>query len=130
MTPDAADWIYRHVLTTAYRRSVGAEGRGKDDELQLGFAAVRTCPCQFGPCGRCALGRHDHCSHHNWRPPASPLAHILTRRGGALTPVWPTGKACAWRCPCGCLPPEPLPAVEPEPVVEQLELFALAGGAR
>ncbi len=143
MTAAAADWVYAEVLTPAYRRAVSAEGRGQDED-QLGTAAVRICPCQWGPCGRCeVLGRHDQCttkvgfagqppvSSYGWLHNASGLmvflwSQALGRR--VSVEVWPSGTPCAWRCPCVCPVPEPVLVREPE--FEQLGLFALAGGAR
>jgi hypothetical protein len=119
MTPAAADWVYRHVLTAAYRRSVGAEARAdRDDDMQLGPRAVRICPCQYGRCGWCTNDRHDQCTHHRWASPPSPAARLLSRSGSVLAEVWPTGKPCAWRCACGCR----APAV-------QLDLFAVGSAS-
>lgn len=149
MTPEAADWVYEHVLTGTFRRSVGAEGRGKDaDDLALGPAAVRTCPCQWGPCGHCQAGRIDRCAHRSipdW-PRPEPAAYLVGRNGGALALVWTVGKPCRWRCPG---PPSgeqvelfagvrKAPRLDRGPQPEgrapaddaQLGLFDLAGGAR
>lgn len=120
MTPEAADWIYREVLTVRYRRNVGADPvvrKGKVVDPGLGPSAVRLCPCQWGPCGHCQqLGRHDHCTTRvGWagNPPLSPAERL---RG---IPVWTTGTPCSWRCSCRC--PEPARSV---PALEQLDLFA------
>lgn len=136
----AADWIYEHVLTRRYLESVGAiawtgarENRRDEGE---GAALVRCCPCQYGACGYCSqLGKHDRCTSRTSPPVVSQvLTYIVASDKAAVAPVWTTGRPCSWRCPCGCAPAEPAPEVEPvaaPPVVgEQLELFALAGGAR
>lgn len=119
MTPEAADWVYRHVLTDRLKESSGAimwTGSGPDrrDEGR-GAAMLRTCRCQYGRCHRCLLGSHDGCTGIRVTGPA---ARVLDRTGLALAEVWPSGRPCAWQCPCGCRG------------VGQLELFALAGGAR
>ncbi|GAA2696422.1 DUF6248 family natural product biosynthesis protein [Actinoplanes palleronii] len=133
MTEDAADWIYREVLTQTYRRSVGAEARGKgQDDLQLGPAAVRRCRCQYGRCGHCGTDRHEQCTTHVHGARRGGETYVVGRTGGALAEVWLSGKACAWRCSCGCPAPVPVQAIpepEPEPVFEQMDLFALAAGA-
>jgi hypothetical protein len=144
MTPAAADWIYREVLTTAYRRSVGAEGRG-DEEMHLGPAAVRDCRCQWGPCGHCQAGRPDRCAHRRGTAPASLHdGHVLGRDGSVRAGWRRVGTVCVWRCPgppggdllftvtTGAVPPpvrpERLVSAKPTPA-EQLDLFAV-GGAR
>lgn len=120
MTPAAADWVYDVVLTQRFKESVGAimwTGAGADrrDEGR-GAAFLRMCACQYGPCGRCGDGRPDRCAHRGWTPPLVPDGWIQSRRGLAVGAVWRSGKACAWLCPTV--------------VLGQLELFALAGGAR
>lgn len=147
MTPEAADWVYEVVLTQTYRRAVGAEGRGNED-LQLGPAAVRTCHCQWGPCGHCSAGRVDRCAHRtipDW-PRPSPATHIVTRAGGARTDVWLSGTPCRWRCPgppggeqaqlfsAARRPPRldrgPQPGGRTVADENQLSLFDLTGGVR
>ena len=122
MTPETADWIYHEVLTKKYRRGVGAEPivrKGKVIDGGLGPAAVRTCPCHWGPCGHCQdRGRHDRCTTRvGWdgNPPPGPEGWI------SCIPVWRTGTPCAWRCSCPC--PRPAPST---PGLEQLDLFDLA----
>lgn len=120
MTPEAAAWVYDVVLTRRYLESVGAimwTGKGDDrhDEGQ-GPAFLALCDCQFGPCGRCAGGRPDLCAHAAWNPGISPETYIVSPRGYALARVWRRGKPCRWVCT----------SVKPG----QMELFALAGGAR
>lgn len=111
-------WVAEVVLPKRYLDSCG------------GIDLIRMCACQHGRCGHCAIGRHHHCATREWTPPGGPHTHIVGRHGGAITPVWTTGKACAWRCPCDCPTPEPVVAavVEP-PAVEQLGLFDLVGAS-
>lgn len=120
MTPAAADWVYREVLTQRFRESAGAVmwtgAREHRRDEGPGAAMLRTCRCQYGLCGHCGDGRPDRCTHRNWTPPAGPDTWIQGRGGAALVPVWRVGKPCAWLCP--------------NARVGQLELFALAGGAR
>lgn len=124
MPPSAADWVYDVVITRRYKESAGAimwTGKG-DDRRDEGYGAVmlRTCPCQYGPCGHCGLGRHHRCTHRRFAPTVSPATYVQNPRGYALTPVWTAGKPCAWRCPCVC----PAPVTPP---LEQLSLFGEIG---
>lgn len=123
MRPEAADWVYDVVLTQRYKESAGAiqwtgkQATGTWRDEGPGAAMLRTCPCQYGLCGRCADGRPDRCAHRDWTPPLSPETYVHGRRhGAAVARVWRKGKPCAWLCPNVRL--------------GQLELFALAGGAR
>ncbi len=138
MTPAEAAWVYTTVFTERYLNAVGAiaytgAGPTRRDEGQ-GAAFLALCPCQWGACGYCALlGKHDRCTSHGRGRTVAKAAAIVSREGYWRADVWPTGAPCSWRCPCGCAPEVlPIAAPEPEPVfaVEQLELFALAGGAR
>lgn len=121
MNSAAADWVYTVVLTRRYLESCGAimwtgKGAGRKDEGH-GAVMLRTCPCQWGPCGHCTVGRHHRCTHRRFAPTASPATYIQNPRGCALTPVWMVGQPCAWRCPCVC----------PAPALEQLVLFGEIG---
>lgn len=113
MTPAAADWVYEHALTGPIRRSYGCDDQGP--------VAVRTCSCQWGPCGHCQGGRPDRCAHRQRRTrrDRDPAASILSRGGGVVALVWPVGRGCRWHCPGPTLADASQPA-----------LFALAGGAR
>jgi hypothetical protein len=146
VTPETADWVYAVVLTKTYLRSVGAEGRG-DQELSRGPAAVRDCPCEWGPCGHCAAGRIDRCGHRTipaW-PKPSPATYVVARDGAAVASVWRVGRPCQWRCPgppageqielfAGVrqVPRDRAPQPEGRAPADdaQLSLFDLAGGAR
>ncbi|MEV6344167.1 DUF6248 family natural product biosynthesis protein [Actinoplanes sp. NPDC051851] len=148
MPLDVADRIYAEVLTGAYRRSVGAEGRGakhQDEDLTLGPAAVRMCRCEWGPCGHCQASRPDRCAHRRGTSPKTwHETWILNRDGMAVAEVRLTGRPCQWRCPGppggdllfavqadAVVPPRTRaerPAAK-RPAVEQPNLFALAGGA-
>jgi hypothetical protein len=120
MPAEAAAWIYSTVLTRRYLESVGAimwtgAGANRRDEGQ-GPAFLALCDCRYGLCGRCSGGRPDLCAHRNWSPGISAETYIVSPRGYALARVWRSGRPCRWLCP----------SVR----VGQLELFALAGGAR
>lgn len=142
MPAAAADWIYREVLTGAYRRSVGAEGKG-DEELQRGPAAVRDCRCQWGPCGWCQTGRPDRCAHRRGTARASQYdGYVLGPDGGVRIGWRRTGAVCTWHCPgptggdllfavtAEAVQPPPMraerPATRAKPV-DQIGLFDLAG---
>lgn len=134
MTEAAADWVYDVVLTRRYKESVGAimwtgAGKGRRDEGR-GIAMVRTCQCGYGLCGRCSDGTPEKCSHLTWRPGAGPETHIVNQRGYAVAEAWLSGKPCLWMCPTAATPPTLAPEPVPKPGNVQLELFALAGGAR
>lgn len=63
------------------------------------------CPCQYGPSGHCNAGNHPKCPRTwGWERHGQPEpeTHIVSRDYGALTPVWRTGQACRWLCPCTC----------------------------
>ena len=119
MTPEAADWVYEHVLTRRYKESAGAiewtGAREKRRDEGRGPLRLRECPCWYGLCGRCGDGRPDRCSHREWAPPFVPAARVQNRRGMVVADVWLVGKPCSWLCPNVRL--------------GQLELFAV-GGAR
>lgn len=119
LTADAAAWIYDSVLTAAYRRSCTVEGEP---------ALILQCDCQGGRCGHCAADRHHLCTTRLHGPVVGCETHIVSVSGGAMTPVWLSGKPCRWVCPCGCPAPESVAETMQE--FEQLDLFALAGGAR
>lgn len=114
VTPEAADWVYEHVLTAAYRDGAAFE--------------IRHCPCDWGTCTSCRYGDHRHCAHAALAPHPSTNTYIRDRAGvcvvecltGRFAVLWPIGSPCVWRCACSCA----------GPVGAQLELFALAGGAR
>lgn len=120
MTPAAADWVYDVVLTQRYKESVGAimwtGARENRRDEGKGAAFLEVCPCRYGQCGRCSDGRPDLCAHRAWNPGISPETHIVSQRGYALARVWRRGRPCAWVCS----------SVR----AGQMELFALAGGAR
>ena len=127
MTPAAADWIYREVLTPAYRRAVGAEGRGDDAGTVTGPAVLRRCPCESGVCHGCQTGHHAGCVGVRIVLPATHVirtdGHVAVVPMGAgrhavYAAVWLSGRQCGWLCACGCSAP-----------AEQLDLFAV-GGAR
>jgi hypothetical protein len=118
MSAEAADWVYNTVLTATYRRSCTVEGDP---------ALILQCDCQGGRCGHCAAGRHHQCTTVLHGPIVHPETYIVSRSGGAMTPVWLSGTPCRWMCACGCPAPEPVAVAVPE--FEQLDLFALAGGA-
>lgn len=87
---DAAAWIRDVVLTLTYRRSTGG---------------ILRCPCQGSASGHCQNGHHDQCPrtrgwHRHGQP--DPETYVVSRSGGALTPVWRAGRACRWLCPCSC----------------------------
>lgn len=68
-------------------------------------APLEVCPCQWGPSGHCTANHHTKCPrtwgwHRHGQP--EPLTHIVSRAYLALTPVWSTGRACRWLCPCPC----------------------------
>jgi hypothetical protein len=119
MTAEAAAWIYNEVLTATYRRSCTVEGDP---------ALILRCDCQGGRCGHCAADRHHLCTTRLHGPTVHPETHIVSRSGSAMTPVWLSGRPCRWVCPCDCPATEPVAVSVPE--FEQLDLFALAGGAR
>jgi len=123
MTPEAADWVYDVVLTQRFKESAGAiEWTGARENRRdegRGRIRVRECPCEWRLCGRCADGRPDRCAHRDWTPSVGPVAYIQNRRGGVVGEVWPAGKPCAWLC-----------STVVAGSLGQLELFALAGGAR
>lgn len=122
MPREAADWVYDVVLTQRFKESAGCiqwtgfrkTGTWRDEGP--GAVMLRTCPCEYGLCGRCADGRPDRCAHREWTPPLVPAAYVQNRRGMAIAKVWRSGKPCTWLCPNVRL--------------GQLELFAPAGGDR
>lgn len=120
MTPEAADWVYQHVLTPAYRDGMGCGEKGP--------VMVRICPCEWDTCSNCLWGRHAECHERALPGIEAPATRIVDRSGavvvehrtGRLAAVWPSGTPCVWRCACPCV----------RPVGAQLGLFDLAGGAR
>ncbi len=118
MTPAAADWIAKHVLTP---------------EMLKGYGSQRRCCCQGGICGHCRDGRHRSCMVVAWggAPRASCEGWITDRQARVKSPdVWRAGKPCRWVCACGCDPWAPeLPPVGGPPVAMQLDIFGelLAG---
>lgn len=157
MPAAAADWIYREVLTAAYRRAVGAEAKGEDAGVVTGPAVLRMCPCQWGTCHGCLTGHHAGCVRDRI---VTAAAYVIGTRGDVVTvprdgshavhaAVWLFSRQCAWQCPCDCPAPEPemRPALFDAVPVEvkrhgqpetkrhremfgQGSLFDLAGGAR
>lgn len=94
---DAATWIRDVVLPPAYR---------------AGTTDPSICPCQYGPSGHCAAGRHERCPrtwgwHRHGEPdPDTHITNAAGRVGGAPSvssvAVWRTGRPCRWLCPCTC----------------------------
>jgi hypothetical protein len=123
--PAHAAWIREHVLPKRYR----------DDRYYR--MTVELCACQWGICGACDRGRHDHClsAQHaaSGRRIESPEAYIVDRRGFVASGVgvWrATGTPCRYRCPCptcaqlAAMPPAPTPPPPPTSQErEQLSLF-------
>lgn len=105
LTVELGDRIATEVLPASFIKGAG------------GLPLIRTCACQYGSCGRCKdLGQHDQCTTRvGWKGQARPsgAAYIVSRGGGVVATVWPSGKPCSWRCPCACA----------EPVLVQLSLF-------
>jgi hypothetical protein len=118
MTPEAAAWVYNVVLTATYRQSCTIEGNPR---------TIVDCCCHGGQCGHCGAGRHHQCTTVLHGPIVHPETYVVSRSGGAYTPVWLAGTPCRWMCACDC--PAPEPVAVPVPEFEQLDLFALAGGA-
>jgi hypothetical protein len=118
MTAEAAAWVYDTALTPTYRRSCTVDGDP---------ALILRCSCQGGRCGHCAADRHHQCTTRLRGPVVGTETYIVSVSGGAYTPVWLAGRPCRWVCPCDCPAPEPIVVAVPE--FEQLDLFALAGGA-
>lgn len=63
-------------------------------------AHIETCRCRWGSCGHCAADRHERCAVRGMRPRPGPETYLVDRTGGALMPVWRTGRPCAWTCSC------------------------------
>jgi hypothetical protein len=127
VTPEAADWVFEHVLVDRQWRREG----GKPS------AILRRCRCQSGVCGYCFHFDHDNCVSRTIPPNPGWETSLSPPSGGlwSAVPVWLSGTPCAFRCPCECrsapsvAPPAVLVAPA-EPVSAQLDLFDLAGGGR
>ena len=89
-----------HVLTKAIIASCG------------GIGLIRTCACQYGPCGHCGAGRHQHCAHRVRSVLRSSEGSILSRAGHVLA-RWDAGRRCQWLCPCCGVRKPPVVAERP-----------------
>lgn len=121
MTPEAAVWVYDVVLA-----GPDWHGNGGDRPPHM----VRHCRCQGGVCGWCWIGRHAECTTGTLGPVVGCETYLHPESGdGEPVAVWLSGKPCAWRC--ACTGPTPAAPVAPSASrIEQLDLFALLGGAR
>ena len=89
MTDADAEWIIRAVWTGQMRRAFG--------EVPGHFLS---CACEWGQSGHCSAGRHTTCQHNRSAPKSTPEAPCGL--AALRADVWLVGRACAWRCSCGC----------------------------
>lgn len=102
MTAEEAAWVREHAWTVAMRR-----------QWRQIPAVYSMCPCQYGPCGRCAAGECESCSclvgGAEWAAARAdvPAGYVEDHRGyipalgGAGSwAVWEAGVRHDSRCPC------------------------------